>query len=258
MKNLEKINPEFSKPERILPIGTIMPFFVGGIGWFFSSEAAPNIPLYKDPLSIFCVIVMLSSCLLALISKIKRWGWHAKYFGVGALYVGSVSLLGIVPFLCIVFYSYLPLLARLVLFLSYSSVVLWWCWRFVLFYRAITAGERWNEKIYVEDEDVVYYLQKNDTWFLKNRYRFRQLPFTPFFVIMASLGFSLFPFGKTISSSIGVPVIYLFMTVSFFPFVLMLLGLMTRGYLIYYFYPRKIRESTGKSVYIDMVTRTLH
>lgn len=258
LKSLEKINPEFSKPERILPIGTVMPFFVGGIGWFFSSEAVPSTLFLKDPLSIFCAIVMLSSCLLALVSKIKEWGWDAQYFGIGALYIGSVSLLGIVPFLCIVLYSYLPPLIRLVLFLSYVSAISWWCWRFVLLYRMIMTDARWNGKIYFEDEDAVYYLQKNDTWLLKNRYKFRQLPLTSFFLMMTIIGFSLFPFGKVISTLFGLPVIYFFMAVSFFPLVLMVLGLMTRGYLVYYFYPRKIRKATSKDVYVDMVTRTLH
>jgi hypothetical protein len=234
-----------------------MPFFIGGMAWMFSSAAAPNIPFVKNPLSIFCAAVMLAGCVMSALSRIYKWDWRVRYFGLGAFYVGSVSLLGIIPWLCIVLYSGLPIFMRFFLLLSYSTVATWWCWRFVLCYRKVMSDDKWYSRIYVEDNDAVYYLQKNDSWILNNNRKFRQVPSTIVFVLMSLSGFLVFPFADAIYSSIGVPVMYAFMSVSFFPLVLMSLGLMTRGYLIYYHYPRKIRIRTCKDVYIDMTSKTL-
>lgn len=257
MKELDETNPEFAKPERILPIGVIMPFFVGGMSWVFSSEAAPNTPFLKDPLSIFCATIMLVGCVSSILSKICKWDWRVQYFGLGAFYMGSISLLGIIPWLCVVLYSFLSMAVRLFLLLAYSSIAIWWCWRFVACYRQIMADEKWYGRIYVEDEDVFYYLQKNDSWILSNVYNFMQMPPVPVFISIFLLGFVVFPFAGIVSSSMGLPVMYIFMTTSFFPLVLMSLGLMTRGYLIYYHYPQKIRKINRKEVYVDMVSKTL-
>lgn len=257
MRKLDQTNPEFAKPERILSVGVIIPFFVGGMSWMFSSEAAHNTPFSKDPLSIFCAAVMLLGCILSALSKICKWDWRVQYFGLGAFYVGSFSLLGIIPLLCVVLYSYLSMRVRLCLLLTYSSVAIWWCWRFVRCYRKIMTDEKWHGRIYVEDNDAVYYLQKNDTWVLNNVFKLRQIPPVALFISMFSFGFIVFPFAGIVSSSIGVHAMYIFMVASFFPFVLMSLGLMTRGYLIYYYYPRKIKEKNRKDIYIDMASKTL-
>ena len=235
-------------------MGFTASFLIGGMEWLIASDAAPEMPFHADPLSIFCVTVMLASCVLALLSKVNRWDWQARYFGLVVFYMGTFSLLGVIPFLCIVLYGNLSEFKRLLLFVSYSTTVVWWCRRFVLFYRMIMAG-KWE--IYIEDEGAVYYLQKNDKWLLDKKYKFAQIPSMVLFLIMLCLALLSFPFSRTVSSSVGLPVMYVFMATGLFPFVLMVLGSMTRGFLIYYYYPGKIRKSTGKDVYVDLVTKTL-
>jgi hypothetical protein len=257
LKKLDQINPKMAKPEKILPIGAILPFMLGGMCWVLASEVTPNVPFLQDPLSMFCVLSMIMGCFLVVAPKMFKWDWKSRYFGFGVICVGSTSLPGVISWLCIVFYSHLPLLVRYFLFLSYGAIVIWWCWRFVLYYQPVMLAAHLHSKIYSEDDDAVYYLQKNDTWLLNNRYRFRQLPPNIFFVTMSLLGFLSFPFARNVFSVTGIPVIHIFMAISFSPIVLLSLGLMTRGYLIYYHYPRKIKRKTGKEVYIDMATKTL-
>lgn len=198
LKKLDQINPEIAKPERILPIGAILPILFGGMCWVLASEAAPNTPFRQDPLSIFCVFSMIVGCFLAAVSKIFKWGWRACYFGFGMFCMGSVSLPGVISWLCIIFYGSFPTLMRYLLFLSYGAIVIWWCRRFVLYYQSVMLVAHLRSKIYSEDDDAVYYLQKNDTWLLNNRYKFKQLPPNAFFVMMSLLGFLSFPFAKNL------------------------------------------------------------
>jgi len=78
------------------------------------------------------------------------------------------------------------------------------------------------------------------------------MPSDLFVMICFSLSLVLVIFMGFIRAATGLPFIYTFMAVSGLPISLMCLGLATRGWLLFYFYPWKIRSVAGKSVYVDM------
>lgn len=255
MKELDDINPHLAKPEKILSLGAIMSVLVGGTAWMFASEASGSTPFGQELLSLLCLIVIFLACIFAIAAKLFKWGWQTKYFGLGSFYIGSVSLLGIIPWLCIVLYSQMFLWVRAVLFLMYGFALIWWCRRFVIHYKMVMSDDKWRNQIYEEGDDAVYYLQKNDTRLMEKKFRFRQIPNTAFIIVALLLATLLFPFYGKVSTFVTLPFMHIFAAVSFFPFVLMTLGLATRGYLIYYYYPGKIEKITGKKVYVDMSTK---
>jgi hypothetical protein len=50
----------------------------------------------------------------------------------------------------------------------------------------------------------------------------------------------------------GIPFIHIFLAIFATPLNLMFLGLSTKGWLVFYFYPTKIKRETNKSVYVDI------
>jgi hypothetical protein len=254
---LDEINPKFARPQRFISVGALMLFLNAGISWMLSTLAAPEFKFSQNPLAIVSSLLGFLSFVLGVIPAVFKWDWRVKYFGVCSLYLASASLPGVTPWLCIVFYSRMPLLVRFVLFLLLVLSIYWWCHRFVVYYRNVMSNAVYRDQVYSEREGAVHYLQKNDVWLINKKYRFRQMPHMAAFFLAIIVAISLIPIMGKVSSFAGLPFAYLFTAIGFFPFILMLLGISVRGYLIYYYYPREIRRKTGKEVYIDMVTRTL-
>nr|WP_314546992.1 hypothetical protein [uncultured Massilia sp.] len=258
MRDLDKLNPELAHPNRILPLAALLPFLVGGLMWLMASGAYKGKPFYQDVPSMLCVTVMAISVVIALLSKLQRLGWHVRYFGIGSFYMGSASLFGLVPWLCIVLYGNSPLWKKVMLLVVYGGVTAWWCMRFVVVYRRIMSVDEQARLIYQEELDAIYYVQKADGWLLAKRYKFEQSPHAMLYVGMCTLGFLALIFNDITYRLLGAPGIYGFMLIAFFPVVLLTLGLATRGYLIYYHFPRILKKKTGKHVYIDMSSKTIH
>lgn len=256
LRNLDQENPEFARPQRVAPIGAVLPFLLGGMCAFLASEATPNIPYSDNLLSLFCMYLSAASIASALIPKIFNWDWRTKFFGFSTVYLASASLLGIVPWLCVVMYSSLPAWGRTFIIFAYAVPISWWCTRFLRFYRQIYADRTLREYLYIEDGDVIYYSQKNDNWLIEKKFKFKQFP--PNAVILLSLGlaFILVPFFRIAKTFVGVPFPHMFLTIASFPLVLTVLGLTMRGCLVFYYLPWKLKTATGKEVYVDMVTKT--
>ena len=255
--HLDEVNPSFARPQRFISLGALMLLLNAGISWVLATLAAPEIPFSQNPLAIISSLLVLLSVVLGLIPMIFKWDWRVQYFGICSLYLASASLPGVMPWLCIVLYSRIPLYARIALFLVFVLSIYWWCHRFVVYYRKVMSNAAYREKVYCEHESAVHYLQKNDAWLINKKYKFRQTPHMGVFLLAIIAAISIAPIMGKISLFSGLPFPYLFTAIGFFPFVLLLLGISVRGYLIYYYYPREIRKKTGKEIYIDMATRTL-
>lgn len=228
-----------------------LPIFAGTFGWLMASETSPG-PLAENPLAILSCAILVFACFAILMPVLFHWDWRAEYFGAPLIYISSLSLLSIVPFFCLIFYGELQLLVKVLMLAAYAVFHFTWCYRFIVFYRKILSETELYSLLYVEEDDVVYYSQRVDEYFCDKLIPFRQLP--PDYVFVACLLLpAIFSLGMGYVREVtGLPYIYTLMSISALPISVMCFGFATRGWLIFYFYPNKIRLSTGKKVYVDM------
>jgi hypothetical protein len=255
LKDLDHENPLIAKPQNLVPIVAILPFILGACCSILASDASPHTAFLKNPLAIFCICLCLTGFFLILIPRLFKWDWRAKYFGASLVHLGSVGLLGVVPWLCIVLYSILPLWTRVLILFGYGIPIIWWCNRSVQFYRSIYCSRELRNILYVEENDVVYYLQRSDKWLTEKKFNFSQCPSNRSFILSAGAAFLLVPLMEPATKIIGLPFPHLFLAIIGFPLVLMCAALTTRGCLVFYYYPQKIKAETGKDVYVDMVRK---
>lgn len=163
-----------------------------------------------------------------------------------------MGLIGIVPWLSIVFFSSLPLWARLLLFGIYFGAIAYWCRRFVVYYRHIFDDVDLRSVVYEENNDAIYYLQQGDKMLFEKKIKLAQVPPDLVFVLSIAVAFLLTPFASILVRLLGIPFIHIFLTVAGLPIALMCLGLALRGYLIFYYYPWQLTRKTGKEVYVLM------
>jgi hypothetical protein len=81
-----------------------------------------------------------------------------------------------------------------------------------------------------------------------------QVPSIIIFIAPMVIAFLLTPFMSSVTHWVGMPFTYVFLAVSAIPINLLCLGVATKGFLIFYYYPWKIKRLTGKTVFVDMAT----
>jgi hypothetical protein len=256
LRDLDNANPSFAQPKRMALIGAIVPVLLGVMCAVLASEATPRLPFLDNPITLFCLCLSLIALISVFIPTLFRWDWRAKFFGVSTIYLSSASLIGIVPWLCIVFYSTLQIWGKIALFAIYLGTLIWWCTRFIRHYRNIFDDRMLRDLLYLEEGDAVYYMQKTDNWILEKKLKLKQFPSNFVIVTFLFVGFLLVPFFRTLKEHTGLPFPHIFLAVATLPLTMMILGLSTRGYLVFYHYPMKIKKNTGKDVYIDMVNKS--
>jgi hypothetical protein len=257
LRNLNEENPSFASPRNLAPVGAILPFLLGAIGAALVSEATPHRPWTSTPLSIFCVCLCPTALVSACVPRVFNWDWRAKYFGFNTIYFSSTSLLGLIPWLCLLLYGSLAVWEKLAVLVLYLIPIIWWCHRFITYYQAIYSDKDLRGILYIKELDVVYYCQKNDNWLIEKKHKFKIFPPNLFFITPLILAFLLAPWMRAVKSHFGLPFPYVFLTLSSLPLVMMVLGLTIKGYLTFYHYPRRIKSDTGKDVYVDMVSKTV-
>jgi hypothetical protein len=255
LKNLDSINPSIAQPRTFASLGALLPFLTGVFCIPLALGAAPAESFRDNNLALFSIGLSIASSFLFLIPHIFRWDWRSKYFGVSLFYVGSVGFLGVIPWLGVVLYSSLPLVMRLALLTAYSAMIIWWCRRFVVYYKHLFSDEALWRSIYVEEDDAIYYLQAEDQRLIERKLKLGQLPPSAVSLSFMASAFLAIPFATDIKLSAGVAFIHVFLTVAMVPIVLMCFGLAVRGYLIYYYYPWRIKNETGKDIFVIMANR---
>jgi hypothetical protein len=255
LRNLDDENPRMARPEYMASWGASLPLILAGLSAALAADAARSIAFSRNPLAMLCLGLCVLSICLVLVPRIFKWDWRAQYFGVAALYLSSVGLLGLIPWLSVVLYSTIPLWARLMLLLAYGLPIVWWCRRVILFYRHIFSEPQMRNMLYVEEADAVYYLQRSDKWLIEHKYKFQQSPPNLVFAFAGGIAFLMVPFMTSISHFFGLPFPHIFLMIGCFPLILLVSALAVHGYLVFYYYAGKMRSQTGKEVYVDMTAK---
>jgi hypothetical protein len=255
LRDLDLINIAASSTKRIFIVSLIIPIFMGCGAWALATGAAPNLPLTKNYLEIISLIIITCAIMSIPIPYIFRWNWETKYFGAGLIPFASGAIIGIYPILCIAFYSSLPSIIRITLVVLQTILINHWCTRFVNIYRKIYNNKILFYCIYKEEPTAVYYSQQADKKVINKLLKFEQFPSSKSFVLAFLCAFSLVPFATPLSKIAGIPFIHIFLAIGATPLNLMFLGLSTKMWLVYYFYPKKIIREINKQVYVDMSSR---
>jgi len=227
---------------------------MGAGAWALAAGAAPSLPLQENYLAAFSLGIIASTILALPIPYIFNWNWEAKYFGAGLFPFASGSILGIYPVLCIALHSSIPATISITLILCEAILINRWCHRFINIYRAIYLNKDLFHYIYSEESSGVYYLQQAEKKVIDKVFKFNQFPSSKICIFWFLAAFSMIPFATPISRFSGLPFIHIFLAIGATPLNLMFLGLSTKIWLVYYFYPMKIIQETRKPVYVDIST----
>jgi hypothetical protein len=236
-------------------VSLFIPIFMGCGAWALAAGAAPEKPIQENYLALIGLGIALISIAVLPIPYVFRWNWETRYFGAAMLSLSSASIIGLYPVLCIAQYSSLPLLARLALVLLEGILIIRWCKRFTNIYRMIYSDENLFKLLYTEEISAVYFSQQADKKIAGKILKFEQFPADKYFIVCGVLAFSLIPFATPASQFIGVPFIHIFLAVLGTPLNLLFLGLGTKSWLAFYFYPMKIKRETNKPVFVDISSK---
>ena len=220
--------------------------------WALAIGAAPQQALGDNFLAQIGLGITIIAAIAFPVPYIFHWNWECKYFGATIFSLCSAAILGIYPILCIVQYSTLPAPARLAFFSFECILIFRWCRRFVNIYNIIYCNKKFFHSIYTEESSEVYYSQQADKKVIEKILNFEQVPHSGYFIISTLIAFLAIPFATRLSIFIGIPFTHIFLTFFSTPLNLMLLGLATKGWLVFYFYPAKIKKKTNKLVYVDI------
>lgn len=255
MRDLNSINSAAKSTRFIFTISLIIPLVMGCGAWALATGAAPKQALHDNYLGLLGLGIAFTAIIAFPIPYIFHWNWETKYFGAGMISLSSASIIGIYPILCIAQYSSLPILIRLTLVGLECILIVRWCLRFVNIYRIIHLEKYLFHCIYTEEPSAIYYSQQADKQIVEKLLKLEQFPHSKYFILAGFSAFALTPFATSLSHFIGIPFIHIFLSIFAIPLNLMFLGLTTRGWLIFYYYPIKIKRKTNKPVYVDMSSR---
>lgn len=252
MRDLNSINSAAKSTRFIFTVSLIIPLFMGCGAWALATGAAAGQSLHNNYLGLMGLGIASIAVIALPIPYLFRWDWDTKYFGAGMLSLSSGSIIGIYPILCIAQYSSLPILVRFTPIFLEAVLIIRWCLRFINIYKIIYREKDLFHYIYTEEPSAVYYSQQADKKILEKILKFDQFPHPKFFALSTLAAISLIPFSTPISQLIGVPFVHIFLAIFAIPLNLIFLGLSTKGWLVFYFYPTKIRRETNKSVFVDI------
>ena len=109
--------------------------------------------------------------------------------------------------------------------------------------------------MYEEESDAVYYIRSGDEFLIDKYYKFSQMPRDRYFALFIVIALLMTPVMDAVCAFVGAPFVHIFLLVAMLPVSWMSFGFATRGFLIFYFYPTKIKRKTGKDVYVDLVSK---
>lgn len=253
MRNLDEINLALLSPSRTTVWTSIFPLFSGLFSLALAGQTLSG-PLWGNPFQIAGLVMFAAACLGFFVPWIFKWDWQAKFFGVSFIFLGTLSMICIVPFLLLVFYGEFWWVFRFLIFFLYFSMHIVWCRRFFVLYRNIADSNELFSILYVEDEDAVYYLQEVDRYLIDKVFKLRQIPPDLFFAVPMVIALSMSFAIEFVREVVGLSFVHIFMAIAGLPISLMCFGIAAKAVLVFYYYPMKIRSRTGKRVYVDMNT----
>lgn len=253
MRDLDSTNPGMLRPSKFGILGPCTALAIAMLTIPLAYGAAPKVKFVDNPLVLLLLVISIISLLLMPTPAIFRWGWQARHYGFSILCSASISLLAIVPFLAVIFYGEAPLGLKLFVLLFYVATHYLWCRNFARIYKDIFEDADLRSIIYQEESDAVYYMRRGDEFLLEKFYKFSQMPRDRYIAISIGLAIFMMPITRYVTMLMGVPFVHVFLLVAMVPISCMGCGIAFRGFLIFYFYPAKIKKVTGKDVYVDIV-----
>lgn len=252
MNELDGTNPELAKPVNLGIWSSWISIISGATGAVLAYAATPNSDFLSHSLTGFCLFVVFCGCIMLFVPRVFKWDWQAKYFGVAVFHLSSFSLICIVPLFCILLYSSFPVIWKVLLLAAYTGLHVWWCSRYLFFYRQIRQEKILFGLLYCELSSGIYYMQKVDKYFIDELFKLKQMPPNIYVAICAAIGIASLIFSDQIIVFTKLPFIYVFLAIFSLPASLMCTGSATRGWLIFYFYPKKLQNDKQKFVYVDL------
>ena len=230
----------------------IIQIFMGVFAWALAMGAAPKLEFSENYLAIFGTAVVGLAILAYPISYLFTWTWDSRFFGASMFPFASASFLGGYPLLCITQHGALPLLVRGAIFVIYIGLIICWCRKIAEIYKKIYSSKSLFESIYFESADVVYYLQREDIKTLKKHFKFDLNPPLSYLLVPVLVALSISPFASSASQFAGVPFVHIFLAIIGLPLNFFFLGVCTKGWLVFYHYPNKIRYNSSMLTYVDL------
>lgn len=228
------------------------------IGYALARGAIHGQSLMSEPVSIFCMSLIFVSLCTVFIPPLFKWDWQAKYFGVISFQISSVALLALVPLFCFVLYGAPPIAIRAAIFLLYVGVNVYWCVRFVIYYRGLMNNPAFAKVMYEAEVDGTYFMQKGEERIFTNQMKFKIYPSNILFLLCGAAAFATVPFISLVTKASGLPYTHIFLLILGLPISMFGLGIGTRGWLIYIYNPILIAKATGKPVFVDMTGVPTH
>ena len=255
MRNLSESNPSISTPKYTFWMGLGLAFFSGLIGWAFGKGAGHGDIFSENIIEMSGLFLCSLAVLASLIPLIFKWDWKSKYFGAVCFPFSTVSLIGLYPAICFYYYGTCSIYIRIFFLLANMGLIFWWCRRFFVLYKKIMANPEFFSLLYAEEADAYYYLQKNDVLLIEKKLHVAQFPTGILTWGPMLSAIFLLPFSSAVSKFAGIPFIHIFLAIFALPIELMCLGFVSRGFLIFFYYPNFLYRRTGKSVYVDLTSK---
>lgn len=254
MRDLDTINVMARSSKFAFTITLPLPLIMGIFAFGLADGAAPNTPLSKNYLEIFSISLMALSLAAIPIPHIFQWNWEAKYVGALMFQMTSTSIIGIYSVLCIAQYSTLPFFWRILITIIFSLIIIRWILKITDDYTNLYLDKDIIFYVYEEEPDAVYYLKQADQEISK-KFKLDPYPNSKYSLIFFISAFLMVPFASNISNFFGIPFTHIFLAIFFIPLDLMFIGIGTKMYLAYFFYPNKIKRLLKKPVYADLTSK---
>lgn len=244
----------FAKPSHACRVGALIPFILGGASLFLVSGASKASSMVTNPLALLLSGVVLLNFLLFFIPRIFRWDWNVRYFLVSGFQLGSIVMLGGVPWLCFLLYGSPPLALRGLAFLAYLAIIFLPSRRFIQMYADIRQSGELMRYLYQHDaeDDRYYYVQKNDVMLLEKKYKVSFFPPAMLFIAFALAAFAMIPFAGQLSALAGLPFAHLFMGIISIPLDIMSINFLVKAWLVFAHLPGSIGKRADRKVLVDM------
>ena len=255
MRDLDATNPELLRPSKFATISACILLLFSLVSVPLADGAAPNVAVSENPIVVLIGSILMGSVILALVSVIFRWDWKAKYYGVVLLSVVGISFMAVVPCLAALLYGGAPFVVRAMIVTIYGLSHYFWCRKFHMLYQIIFNDESLRGVIFEEEADAVYYMRRGDNFLLEKHFEFSQIPRDRYFALFVFVACLLVPVMGAAKAFMGVPFVHIFLIVAMLPVSWMSIGLAFKAYLVFYFYPSKIRKATGKEIYVDLASK---
>lgn len=224
--------------------GIFFAYSVSGVVLFFSNF----IVLFGIAHSTYCMLV-------AAWMWFGKWSWRAEQMGFFAMGAFSPAYFFLSGYFGLVFYSEAPAATRYLMLALLVGVYSWWTGRVIVRYKRALSDSNLRAFVYVECENYISYLQQGDRLMREQYLKLRLEPSLSAVVATIFLGIVAVYFRRELVEYFGVDFIPIIMALLGFTLGVMFIALAAMAAILFFIYPTILRYSTGKPVYIDLLSK---